>query len=153
MPHFKNTKQDNTNKPQKVADVPQFQIPILELKSTKAPNVPGPIDRQNQKISDMTKEDMTTLLRRNQFFNLKDKAREVAVMEEYDDNEDSELETKRENYLKKFQADKGIAAQMKEKLITLFEMGFDNYETNIGALIMNRGDLEKAMIMILEKKD
>ena len=42
---------------------------------------------------------------------------------------------------------------MKEKLITLFEMGFDNYETNIGALIMNRGDLENAMIMILEKKD
>ena len=50
----------------------------------------------------MTKEDMTTLLRRNQFFNLKEKAKEVAVMDEYDDDEDSEIETKREDYLKKF---------------------------------------------------
>ena len=50
----------------------------------------------------MSKEDMTTILRRNQFFNLKDKAKEVAVMEEYDDDdEDSEIETKREDYLKK----------------------------------------------------
>ena len=102
----------------------------------------------------MTKEDMTTLLRRNQFFNLKEKAKEAAVMDECkDDDEDSEIETKREDYLKKLQADKGLAAPMKEKLITLFEMGFDNYDTNIEALIMNRGDLEKAMIMILEKKD
>ena len=51
----------------------------------------------------MTKEDMTTLLRRNQFFNLKEKAKEAAVMDECkDDDEDSEIETKREDYLKKF---------------------------------------------------
>jgi hypothetical protein len=55
----------------------------------------------------MTKEDMTTILRRNQFFNLKDKAKEVAVKawvydyDAEDDDEDSEIETKREDYLKK----------------------------------------------------
>jgi hypothetical protein len=41
MPHFKNTKQDNTKKPQKVADVPQFQPNILE--SAKVPNLPAQI--------------------------------------------------------------------------------------------------------------
>jgi hypothetical protein len=45
-----------------------------------------------------------------------------------------------------------MSASMKEKLIRLFDMGFNNYEKNIEALSMTRGDLEKAMGLILDKK-
>jgi hypothetical protein len=46
-----------------------------------------------------------------------------------------------------------MAAPMKEKLIRLLDMGFNNYDTNIEALSMTRGDLEKAIILILAKNN
>ena len=108
MPQFKNTKLAQNNKPQKVADVPQFQQPsILEMKSAKVTNISANSDIKNQKPSNMSKEDMTTLLMRNQIFMMKDKVKDVAVMNDVDDDddyddEDSKEDKQREDYLEKF---------------------------------------------------
>ena len=46
-----------------------------------------------------------------------------------------------------------MAPALKEKLEQLLDMGYENYETNIKALSMTRGNLDKAIELILENSD
>lgn len=57
------------------------------MKSAKATNLSATSDIKNQKPSNMSKEDMTTLLMRNQIFKMKDKVKDAAVMDDDDDEE------------------------------------------------------------------
>jgi hypothetical protein len=60
------------------------------MKSAKVPNLSANSDIKNQKPSNMSKEEMTTLLMRNQIFKMKDKVKDVAVMDDVDDDYDYE---------------------------------------------------------------
>ena len=104
MPQFKNTKLDQTNKPQKVADLPKSQPNMIDQKNQPmVPNLPGQPVRQNLKPSEMSNEEISTWPQRNLFFNRKDKDADIIHVDgEEEKKEDSKKETSREEYLEKF---------------------------------------------------
>jgi hypothetical protein len=55
------------------------------MKAPKVTYLSANSDIKNQKPSNMSKEDMTTLLMRNQIFKMKDKVKDVAVMDDDDE--------------------------------------------------------------------
>jgi hypothetical protein len=64
------------------------------MKSAKVTNLSANSDIKNQKPINMSKEDMTTLLMRNQIFKMKDKVKDVAVMDDVDDDDYDDEDSK-----------------------------------------------------------